>query len=166
MLPTKQLADVFLANFNYCDATGKRADTSAFVRFFLNAGLTDKLERLANQLVRDFSEDNITFANMVDLIHHAVQKSDELRQEYCQSKKYESISYGSRSHACTLVTPKKQSKFEGELKKAITAMRAMLSHHEHPDQIAKLDHECNLLVEYANRELPIINRRFIPGYNK
>tara|TARA_R110000868_G_scaffold236416_3_gene490447 strand:- start:900 stop:1400 length:501 start_codon:yes stop_codon:yes gene_type:complete len=160
---TKQLANVFLTNFNYCDAAGKRADTSAFVRFFLNSELTDKLERVANQLVQEFSTEDITFTTMVNLIHHAIVKSDGLRQKYCESRKYETINYGSRSHMCTVVTPKKQSKFEGELKKAITAMRTTLSDNDQPDLIAQLNKEYKLLVGYANRELPIINRRFMPG---
>jgi hypothetical protein len=143
------LCESFLSNFNYCDATGKRSNTSKWKRFFLNKGLTRQLETLANQTaqkIRDIHErcqdDNLErVQEIAQIINNTIDQVWKLRIHYgfTYSRSGSHRSNGVPTYYDETTYPKWPSKFEKELESGLKAMHSTASKVLLDKQSGKLD---------------------------
>jgi len=131
------LCDSFLSNFNYCDATGKRSNTSKWKRHFLNKGLTQELETLANQTaqnIRDIhalckADNQERVPEITQIINNTIDKLWELRLRYGHTSSYAGghRPNGVPTHGGSTTSPRRPSKFEKDFDRTLKAMHLAAS---------------------------------------
>lgn len=126
------LTQTFIENFQYCDTSGRRSNTSTFMRYFLDDRLTIELERIANMAMADMrrlhelclSDNQERTNDIYSIISTLVNEAWKLRLHFGYTSTIIKARDMNGKPLCTSTTtkPKKQSRFETELKKTIDAM--------------------------------------------